>query len=250
MRRERQLPEHLHPLALVVELANLLNHEEIKAFRDADRRLLEAQTEILRGGSLGINRSVPASGQLREQFRQAGDEAKLLLKSFVARAQKEAHEEAFAFLQNNMKWPLKLNLDDRWSAFPVFRAIAAIREALEDVVMGLLLPSENVRLPKDCYLPPPILYKRDGVIRVGMAPISHWLLPMLDGLDANRLRICEVCWKLFVPRRRDQIGCSRKCGDAMYMRRYRSATYRNGSKKTPSARDSAERRMRALKKRS
>jgi len=56
--------------------------------------------------------------------------------------------------------------------------------------------------------------------------------------------------KPFVARRRDQSGCSRKCGDAMYMRRYRRAAYRKGDRPTASARKSAERRLRLVKQRS
>jgi hypothetical protein len=250
MRRERQLPERLRPLALLVDLANLLDHDEIKVFRSADRRLLEAQTEMFRINPIGANPADPALRALREQKIKAGDETRLILDNFAARAQKASNAEALALLQNNMKWAWKVNLNDKSGVFTVFRVVAAIREALEEVVLGLAVGGGNARLPVECYLPPAMLYTRDGLIKIGGAPISHWLLPMLDGLEAARLRLCEVCGKLFVARRRDQLGCSRRCGDAMYMRRYRRAEDRNGAKRTPSARNSAERRMGLLKKRS
>jgi len=48
--------------------------------------------------------------------------------------------------------------------------------------------------------------------------------------DAGRLSICDACGKLYVGRRRDQLGCSRRCGDTLYMRRYRNPEYRNRNK--------------------
>lgn len=250
MRRERQLPERLRPLALLVDLANLLDHNEIKAFRDTDRRLLEAQTGMSRINPIGANSADPAFRAFREETLKAANDAGLILDKFAARAQKASHAEAFALLQNKMKWAWKVDLNDKSLVFTVFNAIAAIREALVELVLGLAIEGSNVRLPEECYSPPPLLYKRDGLIKIGMAPISHWLLPMLDGLEAARLGLCEVCGKLFVARRRDQLGCSPRCGDVAYMRRYRRAAYRKDSRQTSSARNSAKRRLSLVKRRS
>lgn len=249
MRRERQLPERLRPLALVVDLANLLDYDEIKAFRDADRRLLEAQTEMFRIKPVGASPADPAFRALREQTMKAGNEARLILDNFAARAKKQSHAEAFAFLQNNMKWVWKVNLDDKSGVFTLFGVIAAIRKALVEMVLELAVEGGNVRLPQECYSPPPLLYKKDGLIKIGVAPVSHWLLPMLDGLEAARLGLCEVCGKLFVARRRDQLGCSRPCGDVMYMRRYRSAASRGGNRRTANSINSARRRLSSVKRR-
>jgi hypothetical protein len=246
--RKRQLPEEFRPLALVVDLANLVSHDEIRAFRSADQRLLQAQTAMYRLKPSRGYRAEPAFRTSREDLTKAAQEIKQILENFLARVQRAAPTEALALLQNKMNWPSAISLDSTMSDHTAFSVLAAIREALVAVVLGLAVDGSYTHLPEVCYSPTASLYKRNGVIRIGVVPISHWLLSMLDGLETSRLRICEVCGKLFVGLRRDQLGCTRKCGDAEYMRRYRQAKYRTGNSSTASARKSASRRLAALKK--
>jgi hypothetical protein len=250
MRRKRQLPEALRPLALLIDLTNLLDHNEIAAFRTAHRQLLETQSGMFRLNPVSANLADPTFQMLRKQNMEAAKEVGRMLDTLVARAQEASHAEALTFLQDKMRWPHKVKLDGNFNPFTIFSVIAAVREALEEVAIGLAQESGSAQLPEECYSPPALLYKKDGVITVATLPLGHWLLPMLDGLEVARLGFCQICGKLFVARRRDQLGCSRKCGDAMYMRRYRRAEYSKSDRPTPNARKSAKRRLSLVKKRS
>ncbi|MGO9057292.1 MAG: hypothetical protein ACLQU2_07890 [Candidatus Binataceae bacterium] len=92
---------------------------------------------------------------------------------------------------------------------------------------------------------PPTLGIVDGQIRLVTQPAWMWLLSMLNPLQPGRLRICVKCARLYVAARRDQLGCSARCGDAIFMRKYRGPNYRKrrrAAQGIAKAKDAMERR--------
>jgi len=236
----RTLPQILRPLAALVELANLIDGEEVKKLRAIDRQILDAQSELIARRSGGLRISSETTASLKETLKIAAIEAQDILKNFSERL--EVHKNAVKSLLGQTRIGDSLRQDEK-SLGTLFDTVAAVRSALRRVAENLAVGDEIVRLPEECYLPPAVLRRVDGRLRVTIVPISHWLLPLIDGLDAARLGICEACSNLYVARRRDQLGCSRRCGDTVYMRRYRRSDYRNGSKRTKSAALSTARRL-------
>jgi len=124
----------------------------------------------------------------------------------------------------------------------LFNTVADVREVLRETAM---LPGPDgtyVTLPVSA---PPILGVVHGQIRVVNQPAWMWLLSMLNPLEHGRLRICEKCDRLYVAARRDQLGCSARCGDAIFMRKYRSPNYRkrrHAAQGIAKAKDALERR--------
>jgi hypothetical protein len=262
-RQKRELPEPLRPLAGLVELANLIEDEEENRMRCAEERLDEATGEILARTSGAVSRternatssprcalaSAPQTlASLREQAQTADEEMRNILKNFSARARAPEHESAIGTLLRHMRIAEHLRPDEG-SLPTLFATVAAVRSALWTVAASLTLQDDIVRLPEACYTPPAILRRVDDRIKVTTVPVIHWLLPVLDGLEAGRLSICEACGKLYVGRRRDQLGCSRRCGDTLYMRRYRNPEYRNRNK-SDSKRRQIRKALSALKRKS
>jgi hypothetical protein len=239
-RKKRELPQHLRPLAALVELANLISDEEVEKLRGADRQMLDAQGELIVRHSGALRRSSETTASLKETLMIAASEAQQILENFTDRV--KAHRNALESLLRQMRIGDYLRPDEK-SLGTLFNTVAAVRSALRTVAQNLSVRDDIVRLPEECYIPPAVLRRVDGKIRVTTVPVSQWLLPMIDGLDAARLGICEACSNLYVAKRRDQLGCSRRCGDTVYMRRYRRSGYRNGSKPTKNAARSAARRL-------
>ena len=228
-RQKRQLPESLRPLAGLVELANLIEEEETNRLRSANQWLNEASGEILARNSGAVSRTDQTLASLRKQAQTAGEEIRNILENFSARARAPEHDTAIATLLKHMRLAEYVRPDEV-SLSTLFETVAAVRSALRTVAASLTLQDEIVRLPEACYTPPAILRRVDDRIKVTVVPVIQWLLPMLDGLEAGRMNICDACGKLYVGRRRDQLGCSRRCGDTLYMRRYRNPQYRNRNK--------------------
>ena len=243
-RQKRQLPEPLRPLAGLVELANLIEEEEENRLRSAHQRLDEATGEILARNSGAVSRTDQTLASLRKQAQTAGEEMRNILENFSARARAPEHDSAIAALRRHMRIAEYVRPDEG-SLSTLFNTVAAVRSALRTVAASLTLQDDIVRLPEACYTPPAILRRVDGRIKVTAVPVIHWLLPMLDGLEAGRLNICDACGKLYVGRRRDQLGCSPRCGDTLYMRRYRNPEYRN-RKKSDSKRRQIRKALNAL----
>jgi hypothetical protein len=190
------------------------------------------------------NQTIPF---LKEQLKSWAAEMQHILQDFSESVRAPGIKAHLVVLLEQMRLseyvrPIEMNPDS------LFDTLAIVRSVLRTVAENLHVRDDIVRLLEECYSPPAVLRRIDDRIRVTVVPVSHWLLPMLDGLEATRLGICEACNMLYVGRRRDQLGCSRKCGDTVYMRRYRRAEYRNGSKPTASAIRSARRRMSSKKK--
>jgi hypothetical protein len=239
-RQKRQLPEPLRPLAALVELANLIEEEGENRLRSAHQRLDAATGEILARNSGAVSRTDQTLASLRKQAQTAGEEMRNILENFSARARAPEHDTAIATLLKHMRIAEYVRPDEG-SLPTLFNTVAAVRIALRTVAASLTLRDDIVRLPEACYTPPAILRRVDDRIKVTAVPVIHWLLPMLDGLEAGRLRICDACGKLCVGRRRDQLGCSRRCGDTLYMRRYRNPDYRNRNKSDSKRRQIRER---------
>jgi hypothetical protein len=79
----------------------------------------------------------------------------------------------------------------------LFEPIATLRSILRTVAMELNLQPNWVRLPSDT--PPVLLGRVKGRIQVTAVPVAYWILPMLDGIDARRLGICDACQRLYWP---------------------------------------------------
>jgi hypothetical protein len=240
-KKTRELPQRLRPLAALVEVANLISHEEIKKLHAADRQILDAQGELIARQSGAPRRSSESTASLKQTLKTAAIPAQQIRESFADRV--KPHRNALETLLRLMGIGDYLRSEEK-NLDTLFDTVAALWLALRTVAENLAVRDDIVRLPEECFLPPPVLRRVDGKIRVTVVPVSHWLLPIIDGLDAARLGICEACSLLYVARRRDQLGCSRRCGDTVYMRRYRRSGYRSGSKSTKNAALSAARRLR------
>jgi hypothetical protein len=212
-RRPRQLPQQLRSLAALVELTNLISQAEFERFYGAYLRLLEPE--------YGLRSTRQLTSFMRE---------------FSARCRAPERRGAMTTLLNHIG-VATYRSPDEVNPFDLFETIATVRSILRTVVMELNLQFNPVQLPSDT--PPVLLSSVDGRIQVAAVPVAYWILPMLDGIEARRLGICGACQRLYVARRRDQLGCSRKCGDTLYMRRYRNPEYRNRNRP-----DSKRRQMR------
>ncbi len=206
-RRPRQLPQRLRSLAALVELTNLISQAEFERFRGAYLRLFEKEY-----GSRSTRQQRGADGELTS-----------FMKKFSARCRAPERHAAMTTLLKYIALATYRSPDEV-NPFTLFETIATLRSILRTVAMGLNLQPNSVQLPSDT--PPVVLCSVDGRIQIPAVPVAYWILPMLDGIEARRLGICDACQRLYVARRRDQLGCSRKCGDTLYMRRYRNPEYR------------------------
>jgi hypothetical protein len=239
-RKRRELPQHLCPLAALVELANLISDEAVEKLRGAHRKIKDAQGELITRQSGVPGRNSETTVSVQKTLKIAAIQAQQILENFSD--QVKGHRKALESLLGQMRIGDDRRPDEK-SFGTLFPTVAAVRSALRTVAGNLGVPGEIVRLPEECYLPPAVLARVDGKIQVTVVPVSHWLLPLIDGLEAARLGICEACFHLYVARRRDQLGCSRRCGDTLYMRRYRRPGYRNASKPSKNAARSGARRL-------
>ncbi len=244
-RRKRELPEHLRPLAALVALTNLIDDQDVKRIRNAEQRLNEALAETIGRAPSRIDRTSKSQASLKEMMQTASDEMSLILKNFSARAGAPEHRYGIATLLEQMRLA-EYVVRDRVNFFNLFNTIATVRSALRAVAL-LPLQDAPIPLPEECYKPPAFLQGVNGRIKVTVVPVSHWLLSLLDGLEVGRLGVCGACGNLYVARRCDQLGCSRQCGDTLYMRRYRNAEYRNRNK-SDSKRSQMRRAVNELKR--
>jgi hypothetical protein len=206
-RRPRQLPKELRSLAALVELTNVINQAEFERFRGANLRLFEKEY----------------GSRSKRQQRKADDELMSFMKKFSVRCRAPKRRAAMTTLLKYIGLATYRSPDEV-NPFTLFETIATLRAILRSVAMALNRQPNHVQLPSD--KPPVVLSSADGRIQIAAVPVAYWILPMLDGIEARRLGICDACQRLYVARRRDQLGCSRKCGDTLYMRRYRTPEYR------------------------
>jgi hypothetical protein len=226
-RKRRELPERLRPLAELVELANVTDEKEINRLRSARQRLDEAQHEAFSRASHAFPGIAQPDTAMEERAVMAAEEIRLIHESFSARM--SGHDKAVATLLRLMRIGEIAQFRPAYF-YNLFDTIASVRSALRAVAEQLNLEGDFVRLPEICNTRSALVRRVDRRVRVFAVPMSNWLLPMLDGLNIGQLKICGACWKLYVARRHDQLGCSRKCGDTVYMRRYRRAEYRHKNK--------------------
>jgi len=205
-RGKRQLPQELRALAALVELTNLISQAEIDRFYGAYLGLFEKEYGA------------------RSEKRQRGEELTSFMEEFSVRCRAPEHLDAMTTLSKCMGLGTFRPAEVK-NPFTLFETIATLRSSLRMVAEDLNLQPNSVQLPSDT--PPVLLGRVEGRIQVTAVPVAYWILPMLDGIEARRLGICDACQRLYVARRRDQLGCSRKCGDTLYMRRYRNPEYRN-----------------------
>jgi hypothetical protein len=73
-------------------------------------------------------------------------------------------------------------------------------------------------------------------VTVGARLVSHWgvltleiapILRLLDGIEADRIRLCPICDKLFWAGRRDKTTCSQRCAGTWRQRTLRGARAAN-----------------------
>ena len=210
-RVKRQLPQELRALAALVELTNLISQAEFERFSEAYLGLFEKEY----------------GSRSKRQQRGADDELTSFMEEFSARCRAPEHLDAMTTLLKCMGWGTFRPAEVK-NSFTLFETIATLRSILRTVAEELNLQPNSVQLPSDT--PPVLLGRVEGRIQVTAVPVAYWILPMLDGIEARRLGICDACQRLYVARRRDQLGCSRQCGDTLYMRRYRNPEYRNRNK--------------------
>jgi hypothetical protein len=208
-RRTRLLPRELRSLAALVELSNLISQAEFERFYGAYLRLFEKEDGA------------------RSEKRQRGEELTSFMEEFSVRCRAPEHRDAMTILLKYLGLGI-FRLDEQKNPITLFETIATLRSILRAVAVELNLQPNSVQLPSDT--PPVLLGRVEGRIRVTAVPVAYWILPVLEGIDARRLGICDACQRLYVARRRDQLGCSRKCGDTLYMRRYRNPEYQNRNK--------------------
>jgi hypothetical protein len=209
-RSARQLPEELRLLAALVELSNLISETEFERFRGAYLKFFQKDD-----GSQSIT-----------QKRRADCEVTSFYEEFSVRCRAPRNRSAVATLLKCMG-SVTRSSDETINPVTLFETIATLRSILRTIALELTHQS-TVRLPSDT--PPVMLGSIEGRIQIIAVPVAYWLLPLLEGIASYRLGICEICQRLYVARRRDQLGCSRKCGDTLYMRRYRNREYRNRNK--------------------
>lgn len=207
-RRPRQLPQELRSLAALAELTNLISQAEFERFRGAYLRLFEKEY----------------GSRSTRQWRGADGELTSFMKKFSARCRAPERHAAMTTLLKYIGLATYRSPDEV-NPFTLFETIATLRSILRRVAVEMNLQPNPVQLSSDT--PPVVLGSVDGRILIAAVPVAYWILPMLDGIEARRLGICDACQRLYVARRRDQLGCSRKCGDTLYMRRYRNPEYRN-----------------------
>jgi hypothetical protein len=205
-RRTLRLPGELRSLDALVELSNLISQAEFERFYGAYLRLFEKEDGT------------------RSEKRQRGEELTSFMEEFSVRYRAPEHCDAMTTLLKCIGLGT-FRPDKALNPITLFETIATLRSILRAVAMEMNLQPNSVQLPSDT--PPVLLGRVEGRIRVIGVPVAYWILPMLDGIEVRRLGICDACKRLYVARRRDQLGCSRKCGDTLYMRRYRNPEYRN-----------------------
>jgi hypothetical protein len=192
IKRKRLLPERYRPLAALTELCNLVTDEQVREVRAAEAGLL---------GPSGPEQKIAAAEALNGTYQA-------LAAAVDERPKEKAHLEAVAgVLPSNQ----------------LFLQLADARDILREVAM-LGRFNAHARLPESV---PPTLGAINGMIRLVSRPAWMWMLPLLDGLELGRLSRCEYCANLYVSARKDQLGCSKGCGDVLYMRKYRAPDYRN-----------------------
>lgn len=77
--------------------------------------------------------------------------------------------------------------------------------------------TERVSLPASL----PLAVSVEGGKLIAVRDLSDCFLDALAGREANRIRICPVCEKLFVALRRDQSACRGRCTNSLNARRTR-----------------------------
>jgi hypothetical protein len=100
-------------------------------------------------------------------------------------------------------------LSELVSAWITFRHIAELAgspQAFDRVVTVTNPPGAGARLIAD-----------HGVLKVEVSP----LFKMLDGIEADRIRVCPICQNLYWAGRRDKSACSGQCSGTFRQRRLR-----------------------------
>lgn len=116
----------------------------------------------------------------------------------------------------------------------VFREIAAHLEAGRHpdgtvARRGIEIPLDkipaSIRSPYVEVEPGDFLWVRTDVVH-------DLVLAALSNLESWRLRVCPACERLYLAKARNAIACSEKCGNAVYMRRWRRGASRRKGRKS------------------
>ncbi len=85
----------------------------------------------------------------------------------------------------------------------------------------------------------------DGRIRA-IRDLTDQFLDSLQGREVRWIRLCEVCGRLFIAIRVDQLGCSKTCRDTARQRRWRNsmAKYKSNRARNRRARQYQQRKVR------
>jgi hypothetical protein len=97
-----------------------------------------------------------------------------------------------------------------------YEFVRTSRQSLRDIIRGIgTKPSDSFW--QSLSLLSNIMIDKSGIIRVGLDEFSR----AIDGVEARRLRECEVCGYIFWARRVTQYGCTTKCANTLRVRRWR-----------------------------
>jgi hypothetical protein len=119
-----------------------------------------------------------------------------------------------------------------------YEFVRASRQSLRAIIKGET-PDESGSIM--LMLPSSIQIDKNGVIRAGLDEFRR----AIDGVEAKRIRECEICAHIFWARRITQFGCTPNCAGALRVRRWReryASTYKfNRATKDKKPRDGTKR---------
>jgi len=97
-----------------------------------------------------------------------------------------------------------------------YEFVRTSRQSLRNIIRGTQT-KESDSLWLSLSLPSNVMIDKNGIIRVGLDEFSR----AIDGVEARRLRECEICGHIFWARRITQYACATNCANALRVRRWR-----------------------------
>jgi hypothetical protein len=97
-----------------------------------------------------------------------------------------------------------------------YEFVRTCRQSLRDIIRGTQT-KQRESLWLSLSFPSNVMIDKNGIIRVGLDEFSR----AIDGVDARRLRECQICGYIFWARRITQYACTTNCANALRVRRWR-----------------------------
>lgn len=234
-----RLPLALEPVTKLIEFANAIGTDErareLAALDLRDRRLAEAM-------SAGNFELVRAAFEAATQKRRAFYDATLKEARRILRPQKMPSGETILWLDCPPQH------DKQSRAIPIhgdtFEIARRLRTAFRTAAQQLAEAEKEasgtaderrarkwwaghpvVTIPSGSFAPSlrdiHMQVYDDGRLHLTTDLLYHCVIAALERLEAWRLRICPACDRLYLAKASNSIACSARCGDTVYMRRYR-----------------------------